>query len=366
MTQLGSGFLSSIGATFNSISYPLFSSRNSNASANSSNPALAAFESDMLAHLEGLKQTAENTHSHLDLDWLQKALLLVLFTHSSVAKTIQELELPLGEKDEKSINDYLDDSVKLLDVCNVLKESFADVERYQMLVQLALHCFDNKDSMNDKNLIRAKNILYECIEAMKKKDEELDRQGQQRSKLENCSSMLRRMGEKLTSPVSPDGSKASSLLAAMYGAKTSTIFVCGVVAAALLVKPRRPLPSLHLTSSYPSWASSMLRLQSKVKEEIDKKKTKASSSALLHELDCVHSEVKKLYNVLDKMLADKASSASNREKMDEVRQSVGQLQRYAEVLQKGMIPLENHIKELYRMLVSSRVALLGVFTHARN
>lgn len=362
MTLLGSGFLSSIGAAFNSNLSPLFSSRNSNASANSSNPALAVFESDMLAHLEGLKQAAESTHSHLDLDWLQKALKLVLFTHSSVAKTIPELELPMPEKDEKSINDYLDDSVKLLDVCNALKESFGDVERYQMLVQLALHCFDNKDSINEKNLIRAKDHLHDCIEAIKKKDEELDKQGQQRSKLENCSSMLRRMGEKLTSPVSLDGSKAGPLLTAMYGAKAATIFICGVVAAALLVKPRRPLPSLHLTSSYPSWASSILRLQSKVKEEIDKKKAGASSSALLHELDCVHSEVKKLYIVLDKM----TSSASKREKMDEVRQSVGQLQRYAEALQKGMTPLENQIKELYRMLVSSRVALLGVFTHARN
>ena len=96
--------------------------------------------------------------------------------------------------------------------------------------------------MNDKNLIRAKNILHECIEAMKKKDEELDRQGQQRSKLENCSSMLRRMGEKLTSPVYLDGSKVGSLLASMYGAKEATIFVCEVVVIALLVKPRRPQP----------------------------------------------------------------------------------------------------------------------------
>jgi len=96
----------------------------------------------MLTHLEGLKLAVENTHSHLDLEWLHKALLLMLFTHSSVAKTIPELELPLAEKDEKSINDYLDDNVKLLDVCNVLKERFTNMERYQMLGQLSLHCFD--------------------------------------------------------------------------------------------------------------------------------------------------------------------------------------------------------------------------------
>eukprot|EP01018_Ginkgo_biloba_P018519 Gb_00670 [translate_table: standard] len=364
MTQLGSSLLSSIGAAFNSLPYALFSSRNSNASppTSSSNPAMAAFEADMLMHLERLKQAGENTH--LDLDWLQKALVFVLFTHSTVAKAIPDLELPPTEKDEKLINDYLDDNVKLLDVCNVLKESFADVERYQMLIQLALHSLDNKESVNEKKLIRAKNVLHECIDAMKKKDEELDRQGQQKSKLENCSSMLRRMGEKLTTPVTPDGSKSSALLSAMYGAKATTIFICGVLAATLLVKPRRPLPSLHLTNHL-SWSPLMLRLQTKVKEEIDKRKARGSSSALLHELDIVHLEVKKLYSLLEKMLGETSFSAS-REKMDEVRQSVGQLQKYAEELQKGMIPLENQIKELYRMLVSSRVALLGVLSHVRN
>jgi hypothetical protein len=96
--------------------------------------------------------------------------------------------------------------------------------------------------MNDKNLIKAKNILHECIEAMKKKEEELDRQGKQRSKMENCTSMLRRIGEKLTSPVSLYGSKVSSLLTTMHGAKVATICVSRVVVDALLVKPRRPQP----------------------------------------------------------------------------------------------------------------------------
>jgi len=57
----------------------------------------------MLVHLEDLKQAVENTHSHLDLDWLHKDLLLVLFIHSFVTKTIPKLELPLVEKDEKLI-----------------------------------------------------------------------------------------------------------------------------------------------------------------------------------------------------------------------------------------------------------------------
>uniref|UniRef100_A0A0D6R5P0 Uncharacterized protein n=1 Tax=Araucaria cunninghamii TaxID=56994 RepID=A0A0D6R5P0_ARACU len=355
MAQLGSALLSSI---FGTLSHPIFQGRSNSGSPGSNQPPSSPFESEMLTRMESLIRAGESAATHLDLKWLREALAAVLAAHVAVGAAIpaaRKAPALLSDKDAKSVNDYLDDSVKLLDVCNALKESFADVERYQMLVQLALHSLDTGESMNEKKLIRTKAVLNECIEAMKKKDEELDRQGQQRSRLETCSSMLRRMGEKFTT-VTPDGSE---LLSAMCGAKAVTVFVCGVLAAALLVKPRRPLPSLHVTG--PCWAPALLRLQSRVKDEVEKRKARGSNSALLQELDCVHSEVKRLHGILHKMLGDKGVS-----KMDEVRESVVTLQRVSEELQKGMGPLENQIKELYKMLVSTRVALLGVLSHSRN
>lgn len=53
------------------------------------------------------------------------------------------------------------------------------------------------------------------FEAIMKKDEELDRQRQQRSRRENCSSMIMRKEEKISTLVSPDGSNSGSLLVAM-------------------------------------------------------------------------------------------------------------------------------------------------------
>eukprot|EP01018_Ginkgo_biloba_P025109 Gb_35673 [translate_table: standard] len=369
MTQLGSSILSSLGSALQSFPYPLFSSSQRAINA-IPNCIVEGFESNLAMKLESLKQTTQ-----INLEWLQQALVVVLFTHTTVADTIPDLQLPLTEKDQRLINDYLDDSVKLLDACNVLRESFADVQRYQILVQLALHSLDhNKETLNEKKILRAKSVLHECIMAIKKKDEELDRQGQQKSKLENCSSMLRRMGEKLNTniamvdePTRANYKNNAVVFSAMYGAKAATIFLCGLLAAALLVKPKKLLPSLHLANQ-PSWSSSMLKLQQKVKEEIDKRKAIKGSTALLQELDNVHSQVKELYQILNSMFNSdqKNFSAISKAKMDEVEQSVPMLKKCAEDLQKGLVPLEHQVNDIYRMLVSSRVTLLGVLSHMRN
>lgn len=322
------------------------------------------FESDLSSKLDGLKQTTQ-----INLEWLQQALEVVLYTHSTMVQVIPELlQLPLNEREKRSINEYLDDSVNLLDACNVLRESFEDVQRYQIMVQVALHSLMDVRSEEQIKITRSKNVLHECIVAIKKKEEEAGsaRPGNQRSKLENCSSMLRRMGEKLSTSSSSNGDHESSknhiknavVMNAIYGAKTITIFLCGVLSMALLVKTKRLLPTLHLLTHHeqqPSWSQSMVKLQHRVKEEIDKRRAMKGSTALLQELDNVHVEVKGLYRKLN--VGDKASKNCF---MDEIRESVSRLRGSAEDLEKKLAPVEHQVNEIYRMLVSSRVALLGI------
>lgn len=316
------------------------------------------FESDLSSKLDGLKQATQ-----INLEWLQQALEVVLYTHSTVLQVIPELlQLPLNEREKRSINEYLDDSVNLLDACNVLRESFEDVQRYQMLVQVALHSLMDVRSEEQIKITRSKNVLHECIVAIRRKEEEAGsaRQGNQRSKLENCSSMLRRMGEKLSTSSSSNGDHESSknnsknavVMSAIYGAKTITIFLCGVLSMALLVKTKRLLPTLHLLTHHeqPSWSQSMLKLQHRVKEDIDRRRAMKGSAALLQELDNVHVEVKGLYHKLN----------VGNCLMDEIRESVSRLRGSAEDLEKKLAPVEHQVNEIYRMLVSSRVALLGI------
>lgn len=383
MTQLGSSLLSSLGAAFHSFhAYPssLVSSfkypiLNSNAKTNpvgefesipnsntNTSPA-GEFESDLSSRLDGLRQATQ-----INLEWLQQALGVVIYAHSTVLKVIPEhLQLPLNEKEKRSINEYLDDSVNLLDACNVLRESFGDVQRYQMMVQVALHSLMDVRSEEQVKVTRLKNILHECVVAIRRKEEEAGsgRQGNQRSKLENCSSMLRRMGEKLSTSSSSNGDHESSrntsknavVMSVLYGAKTITIFLCGVLSMALLVKTKRLLPTLNLVTHHeqPSWSPSMLKLQHTVKEEIERRRAIKGSAALLQELDNVHVEVKGLYHKLN--AGDKALKNCL---VDEIRESVSRLRGSAKDMEKKLVPVEHQVDEIYRMLVSSRVSLLGI------
>ncbi|GLJ08866.1 hypothetical protein SUGI_0097330 [Cryptomeria japonica] len=369
MTQMGSSLLSSLGTAIQSLAYISAAHKLSSSFSErrtteyclvDTNSPVGEFECQLAAKLEVLKQSAK-----INLEWLHEALVVVAHIHSTVIGAMSGLQLPLTEMEQRAINEYLDDSVKLLDACNVIKESFAYVERYHMLVQLALHSLDSKEPVNDNKITRAKNVFHECVVTIKKKVEEVDRQGQQRSKLENCSSMLRRMGEKLNNNNNNNRSSSNNnalVISAMYGAKISTIFLCGVLSITLLVKPKRILPSLHLTHQLP-WASSMLKLQHKVKEEIDRRKAIKGSAALLEELDGVHLEVKTLYNVLLNLDKEKEKGFPM---MEEIRQSVPRLRKFSEDLQKRLGPVEQKVNEIYRMLVSSRVALLDIISHVKD
>ncbi|KAJ7295410.1 hypothetical protein O6H91_21G008900 [Diphasiastrum complanatum] len=356
MAHQGSSLFSSLGAALNAISHPNFSIRSSSLPS-TRDPILQAFETDLASRLDHLKQTPDGAYLHLP--WLHLAMEAILATNSAVEVLIPDLHFPLSDRDDKWVNDYLDDSAKLLDVCNVLKEGIADVEQYHMQVQLALRSVDSRDIVSEAQCQRARHALYECMEAMRRKDD----QGQQRSKLESCSSTLRRMGEKLTSPSPLITDRGKAFLSAIYGAKVTTIFICGMFALSLSFKPRRSLPSLHVPSHF-LWSAPLLSLQQKVKEEMDRGKAKGWI-AHLQELSSVDASVRQLHEFLDNILVEKLIPLS-KDHSDELRQLVDSLRAQSEELEKGLAPLEQQVNELFRMLVTSRVALLDVLSHARN
>lgn len=243
------------------------------------------------------------------------------------------------------LTEYLDDSAKLLDVCNVLKEGISEVEQYQMSVQRALHNLDNREISCEFKYSRARNSLSECKEAINRKDT-VYRQGFPKSKLENCSSMLRNMGEKLVNPKGLEAIRGNGFLNAIYGAKVTTIFLCGLLVTALTCKPKRPLSSLSVASHY-KWSPSLISLQQRVKEDTDKRKNKGSI-ALLRELDSVDASVRRLHGILDQYLSGRAFPLSQ-EQAQELALDVDELRKHSSDLGQGLTPLEGHVNELFRM-----------------
>lgn len=313
-------------------------------------PVLQEFESRLTEKLEALKSAGDEL-GFLSIDWLLQAMTVVLATHSNVEELIPNLEFPPSDRDDKWVDEYLDDSAKLLDVCNVLREGISEVDHYKMHVQIALRNLDLKDC----KLYRARSALHDCLGGIKKKDTEY-RQGHPKSKLESCSSMLRVMGEKLVNPKGVEATKGNGFLNAIYGAKVTTIFLCGLLVTALACKPKRPLVNLHVASHY-LWSPSLVSLQVAVKEETDKRKNKGSI-ALLRELDNVDLLVRRLHELIDRKLNEKCSLPLDKVEGEEIKQLAEELSSESENLGRGLAPLEECVNELFRMLIASRLALL--------
>ncbi|MCO5584470.1 hypothetical protein L7F22_038398 [Adiantum nelumboides] len=344
-----SSLLASLGAALQSFSSPRFSFKASSPSAKN-DPGLLAFELELNAQVEQLKSTDDA--GYLGIRWLCRAMEMVLSTHSSAEALAADLWQALTHGDNKWLEEYLDHSIKLLDVCLTLKEAIAEVKSYCAHVKLALRALE-KGMMGEIQLRRCVKALKKCMEALKRKEEAVNHLGQRRSKLENCSSMLRRMGERLNTE---DASKGNFFMV-IYAAQVSTIFICGLLSSALSFKPRRPLSSICIGGHAP-WSFTLSSLQQRVKEQIEKKKSKGAN-VLLDELEKTDMEVRNLHSRAEKILEAKCFPLK-KVKILEVRDNAKLLQASFMELQHGLIPLESHLEEVYRNLLSSRIALLDM------
>lgn len=348
-----SSLFSSLGAALQNFSSPRFSFRVSSPTSKS-NPGLDAFEAELATQLEHLKSTDEG--GYLSSTWLCQAMEAVLSTHASVEAFVPDLQQALADGDFKWLDEYLDDSVKLLDICRTLRDAITEIKNYNIRVELALHTLD-KGTMGDAQLKRAKNALNNCMEALKRKDDEVNHLGQRRSKLENCSSMLRRMGEKLNME---DASKGNFFMV-IYAAQVSTIFICGVLTSALSFKPRRAVTSIFV-GGQSAWSFSVTSLQQRVKEQIEKKKSKAAN-ALLEELDKTDVAVHILHDKVEKLLQAKSFPLREDQILD-MKGAVRSLKDCSAELHQGLAPLEVHVADVFKVLIASRVALLDIYSHA--
>ena len=143
---------------------------------------------------------------------------------------------------------YREDSVKMLDVCCLLKETLAGADAYVKASRLALQRLHQGDISRAKHaLLSAKKQVQESIlpeQYPGAKSVQTDVKAPDSTKrLSACSSMLRRMGDKLSAP--PTASfyveevhtasmaLSSALPAALYGGEICTLFFLRLLSTAL-------------------------------------------------------------------------------------------------------------------------------------
>ncbi|KAH7306768.1 hypothetical protein KP509_22G029100 [Ceratopteris richardii] len=306
------------------------------------------FESELSSRLEQLNLT--NERGFLSIKWLSEALEIVLCTHSSAETLISDLDHDVLFGDGKWINGFLDNTIKLLDTCVILKAAIAEIKMYCGQLKVALRAVD-KEPTSEIQLKRCMKALKNCMDALKRRNDAINHLGHRRSKLENCSSILRRMVERLITEDATNG----NVFTAIFAAQMITISVCSLLSSALSFKPKRSL-SFNGLMGQSLWSLPLCNLQHRVKEQIEKKKSRGSY-VFLEELDATDIAVRNFYNLIEQSLHAMPSSDTEFP-ISKVKESAKVMQTLLRELEQGISTVECRVENIQRNLLKSRMGFL--------
>lgn len=360
-----SSVFSSLGAALHALPPLSFHNRTSSSTiypATYTHPLVDAFQSWLNSELLRLQESGA---AYLSAEWLGQALELCLAVHTRAEELFPHIQQAILRENRNWVDEQLDVTVKLLDVCNALRRTISDVKEYQALLQMIVRGLEgfSDNPMCGRQLCRARTGLGNCKEFMVTKEaQSLQASSTKHSRLDKCSSMLRQIGEKLLATPASGNSNKAQFLEILYGTTATTVCVCGVLVAALSFKSKRSLPAPpHMGHS--SSASALQSLHHKVKEDIDRKRSKGAR-APLQELDSVDAAVRHLYVVLNRWITSKSSGSDLANEALELKQSVESLKKCLTDMEAGIAPFEKQLDKLFRVLISNRMALLDTITYS--
>lgn len=281
--------------------------------------------------------------------WMILAMQLLCETHDDVKSFITELELPVYDWDDKWIDVYFDNTVKLLDLCIAFSSELSRLSQGQLLLHCLLH---NLDQNNSTEFLKAKS----SIESWKQHI------GSKNPRLENCLPIIDKLMESLELPKVKNSAKGKVLMRAMYGVKVQTLFTCRIFISAFTNSDKN-LIDLQVTGTY-LWAEAFNDLQTFLNKEV-RNLVSRGRSILLKDLEAVDTDVKELHPMIQDNVEPMVSET--------FRSSVLALGKRVDKFSSGLDLLAKEVDRFFQVVMSGRDALLcnlrvsnGVFDPPKN
>ncbi|KAG6758081.1 hypothetical protein POTOM_038415 [Populus tomentosa] len=287
-----------------------------------------SFDESLLRRLKTLTNSPSSSRPSvaINLSWLSSALDFLSFTHDEAINLLSSLKL------DNSLDFYLDNSVKLLDLCNSISSEIERFRHRRLVLSFALHVL-NDGSEDQEKLTRARVSLSDWVNNYKGPIFESN------NNLENLARDLElRLKEVPRGKISADERLVRRTI---YAVGLVTVFVAGVVVTALrgstglVVAVRAPPEFL--------WADSFNFLNTTISNRPDKKRY------LLNELDEIEARIKEVSGVMvDGSLENGERSSS----------AVKELEMVTERLGEGLDRLGNGVNEVFNSVLSTRKGML--------
>ncbi|OVA03936.1 Protein BYPASS-related [Macleaya cordata] len=300
-----------------------------------------SFDGWLAGELDGLRSQRHQNSPNVSCSsatWFIHALDVAIASQTFAMKSFSNM---YREDDKKAIEDHVEDVVELLDACNYLREKIEGLRNYIDLIRIVLHWLDGNSRPNRTVLERVRVLLDSCEGSEKKF-----------TKLEKCSSNLTKLickgsrGAKL-------GSYETELYEILSGSKAITSLAIAAIGIMLSFKTKRGLPTARAGEILPLWSSSFNELRKEMKEEIEKRRK--FGGIFLNELRNTITAVKNLRNLVN------SQRLGNEDWQRELKVNVEELRKSCGGIEEGIIkPLEGRVNELYKHLISVRLALLNI------
>ncbi|KAL1549832.1 protein BPS1, chloroplastic-like [Salvia divinorum] len=295
---------------------------------------LNTFEETLQGRINNLRPVGRD--DVLRLSWMRFAMDTLCEIHTDVKSLIAALELPVCDWDDKWIDVYLDDSVKLLDICIAFSSEISQLKQGHLFLQCVLRNFDGAST---KQFERARSSLDGWKQHVAKKNPRFD----------NCFCAMDVLAEKLDLPKIKNSAKGNVLMRAMYGVKVVSLLVCSIFAAAFSGSIKK-LVDIQVPESF-SWAAAFSELQAFVNTTEIRSLRSSGRTTILQELEAVDTDVKKLYSIVQE--------EANMVEGQVLESLTSDLGKSAEKLSQGLDLLAKDVDRFFQIVLTGRDALLG-------
>ncbi|KAJ8629484.1 hypothetical protein MRB53_022807 [Persea americana] len=271
--------------------------------------------------------------------WVLQALDVAVSMQKKAIESIAT-DPTQGAIDRSWVEHYLDDVVELLDACNILREEMEAMVQYTQAIAKGLHCIEGGSKPTKSALARAQLALTACLKTERRRC----------NKLEKCTSRLKKVGERKKRTHGELGLSKSEFHEVLSASKAMGVLVCGMLSTLLSFK-RRGVVGVTQSARAESWASSLYEL-----EKVVVVKGRKGGGPVLDELRSTVEMAREVRGLI-KRSGDEVRKWELRERVEGLGRKSGQLEQ-------GIRKFEGRVNELYRHLISIRVALLGSLTMA--